>query len=917
METKNMAGVPPPPIQHMGRPLTLLFSALFSIGAFGAGIPDLSSTVLFEFSEPRRTVYFVERPLAVAPSEKNLIPKTQWVRAWLESGKGDYIEFGNRIVLQIDEPEKLLSVLEGFPMRVSRQVTHNIYILEAKDTWIALDAASELSNHPLVSACYPVSIRPKKLHGSLFSKPNDPYFAKSKDSKIPWQAYLENRDLDGTRLGVDLNVRAAWTESRGTGIVIAVADDGVDLTHPDLAPQAVDMPHFSFTTFTESGVPAGSSANHGTAVAGLALAKGNNKIGISGVAPEARLASWVLFNARDRFVLSDETLMDMFQYKSNVVSIQNHSWGNDSSVQFPVSTLENIGISNAVAFGRSGLGTVIVRAGGNGRERSINANDDGYLTDPRVIGVAAARLDGKFARYSSPGACLLVAAPSGDEDLASNPCSTNSPNLLTTDRQKQAGYNSNTNDLADYGFGGTGFNGTSASTPQISGAAALILAANTNLTYRDVQQILILSSRHYDSSDPDLLRNAAGFQVSHNLGFGIPDTGIAVTLATTWRNRPATKRIEFASNRRAAIPDEGLRVRVTGDSIPIELQSIIALPALGPFPDSPTEILPAADVGTTVVGIADSLTGRAALIERGENYFCEKLSAAAAADAAFAIVYNNRDTSARIVMGATEYTTIPAVFINQRDGEALRDVVQSNPSTRVQLSLETTNYTFQVPDSLLCEHVSVRINGDHTSRGDMRITLLSPQGTRSVLQSLGDDDSIGPRDWTYMSTHHFYENSAGNWTIEVSDLAEKGTGSIRSVRLMIDGVPINDSDRDGLDDSWERAFFGNLAWGAKDDPDDDGYSNAWEQIAADDPSRSDTQFRVDIARWNANRVRLSWPGKSGAVYRVSVGSEPVVLQTLVTNVAGAFPETEIFIPYTNDIHRFYQIEDLSKVPLQR
>jgi len=43
---------------------------------------------------------------------------------------------------------------------------------------------------------------------------------------------LENRDANGTLLGVDLNLRAAWPVTRGAGTVIAVADDGVELTHP-------------------------------------------------------------------------------------------------------------------------------------------------------------------------------------------------------------------------------------------------------------------------------------------------------------------------------------------------------------------------------------------------------------------------------------------------------------------------------------------------------------------------------------------------------------------------------------------------------------------------------------------------------------------------------------------------------------
>ena len=249
-----------------------------------------SDTVVFEFSEPRRARYQIVPPLATGASRKNLLPRIQWLEARPESGRGPAIEFGNRIVLELANPDDLEELLKGTPFHASRRLSRNLFIVEGEDTWTALQSASELVNDPRVIACHPVARRPKVLHGAMAARPNDPYFGKSTDSKFPWQAHLENRDLDGTRLGVDLNVREAWAVSRGEGVIVAVADDGVELTHPDLAPQAEGSPHFNFSTYREDGLPAGSSANHGTAVAGLAVARGDNKIGISGVAPRAR--SW-------------------------------------------------------------------------------------------------------------------------------------------------------------------------------------------------------------------------------------------------------------------------------------------------------------------------------------------------------------------------------------------------------------------------------------------------------------------------------------------------------------------------------------------------------------------------------------------------------------------------------------------------
>src|SRR5439155_18360101 len=145
--------------------------------------------------------------------------------------------------------------------------------------------------------------RQKSLHSQYALMPNDPYF--------PVQWNLENRGPDGAPLGVDLNVRAAWPFSRGDGVLVAICDDGVELDHPDLATNAMG-PHFNFSDGTLNGFPQSSLSEHGTSVAGLAVARSDNKIGISGVAPLAHFASLVIFTPFDN-IASEEQLMDMFQ----------------------------------------------------------------------------------------------------------------------------------------------------------------------------------------------------------------------------------------------------------------------------------------------------------------------------------------------------------------------------------------------------------------------------------------------------------------------------------------------------------------------------------------------------------------------------------------------------------------------------
>jgi subtilisin family serine protease/subtilisin-like proprotein convertase family protein len=878
---------------------------LSGLGASRAQSISPSAVTHFVFREPRLARYHISPNSPVSRVKTAL---AQWIEAWPDNGSTNSVQFGARVVLQIQPGQRLEDLFNGRPVQLSRTLRPGLFILQAPDVETALLEANRLAADRRVIVSYPVTRRLKRLSNPYAPRPNDPLFFQAGQPGDQWQANLENRNTNGTPTGIDLNIRAAWPLSEGEGVLVAVADEGFELDHPDLVDRTGGAPHYNFVTVQPDGVPLDDSLIHGTPVAGLIGATANNGIGISGVAPKVRLASWVIFGPNE-VAVSEEALMDMFQYQSNVVRVQNHSWGKSGNEQVPVSVLEDMAISNAVYFGRSGRGVVLVRAAGNGRVDGNDANEDGYLADPRVIAVAAARLDGRVAGYSSPGANILVSAPGGDDDPHFHPCLPNSPRIVTTDDQGSAGYNPNPSPAGDYAVGARAFAGTSAATPQISGVAALMLAANTNLTYRDVQQILILSSRFTDLSDPTLQTNAAGFRVSHNLGFGVPDAGAAVSLARSWSNRPPPTTVTYAAtNSAAAIPDLGLRLVTMGGDVPTNVQSIIALPGAGPQFDTTTALMPLVDVGIATNSLTADLRGKAALIQRGSNYFCQKIQFAADAGAAFAVVYDNVDGNVRIAMGGTDLTPIPSVFISQNDGEALRDFLAATPQAQSQLSLTTTNYTFKVAETLQCEFVGVRVNTDHTARGDLRIVLTSPGGTRSVLQRLNEDTAAGPMDWTYYSVQHFYESSYGTWTLSVSDQNTNGVGSVLNASLMITGVPITDTDHDGLDDDWERHYFNTLAYGAADDPDHDGYSNAREQLMGTNPNAPAVSITLDMSRWDDRLARLSWEGNTNTVYLLSAGFALGLPLTTITNLPGQFPQTEWFVPFNQTTQQFFRIQ---------
>jgi subtilisin family serine protease len=92
----------------------------------------------------------------------------------------------------------------------------------------------------------------------------------------PYQALQENL--------VTMNVAAAHRWSRGSGVHVAIIDTGADTGHPDLAGRVAEKQNF-----VDADDWAFNHDRHGTAVAGVIAADSNNRIGIVGVAPEARL----------------------------------------------------------------------------------------------------------------------------------------------------------------------------------------------------------------------------------------------------------------------------------------------------------------------------------------------------------------------------------------------------------------------------------------------------------------------------------------------------------------------------------------------------------------------------------------------------------------------------------------------------
>ena len=313
--------------------------------------------------------------------------------------------------------------------------------------------------------------------------------------------------------GVDLNVVPVWEAGyTGAGVTVGIVDSGVETLHPDL------IDNIGPTEIHFDALDGGNNPNpfflnpgnaHGTAVAGIVAASAND-IGGVGIAPGAEIAGIRLVDNG----ISPASIADMFRHATDVIDIYNHSWGPPdirSAASFINPDAAVIqAMRDSVYFGRDGLGVLHFWAAGNGGEGLDYSSYDAYVNSRWTIGVTGHDHDGEYANidgtrtsYPEGGPSVFVTAPTGSVALDVGLESGTGSGIVTTDLSEEFGYNQGPDPdtleevdrdfLADEDYTSL-FNGTSASTPMGAGVAALILEANPNLSYRDVQEILVRSA---------------------------------------------------------------------------------------------------------------------------------------------------------------------------------------------------------------------------------------------------------------------------------------------------------------------------------------------------------------------------------------------------------------------------------------
>lgn len=414
-------------------------------------------------------------------------------------------------------PDTNLDDLESiFGLTIVRNVSYDadVYIAEvhADDMMAILNTARSLHESGLVHFAEPII---RQEYSTRFI-PNDTLFDDL------W--HLRNTGPNSYFIaGNDANVVGAWDSATGDGVNILIVDEGTEVSHEDLSANTRTDIDYDYADDDDLPSP-GANEFHGTNVAGIAAAVGNNIQGVTGAAYDASIIAIRLLSnqghsdAQTASALShlvDEVIV------SNQAHVSNNSWGPTDLPRNKQQFASNVetAIENGINNGRDGKGIIYTWASGNGKKSSDRSSYDPYTNSRYTVTVAASGGKGKFSSYSEPGPCVLVNAPSEFGDSFAS--------FYTTTTKVNNDYISN-------------FGGTSSAAPLAAGVIALMLEENPSLTWRDVQQILVESSSETDLMETSWQLNGAGHLYNENYGFGRVNGVAAVSAASNWTNLPTT-----------------------------------------------------------------------------------------------------------------------------------------------------------------------------------------------------------------------------------------------------------------------------------------------------------------------------------------------------------------------------------------
>lgn len=591
-----------------------------------------------------------------------------------------------------------------------------------KEKDLALQALSVLHNHPLIDYAEPNYLQ------YVDQTPNDPNFSQL------WG--LNNTGQTGGINDADIDAPEAWNISTGSSeIIVGVIDTGIDYDHKDLAVNIWSNPEeipgngidddangyvddvHGINSITGTGDPM-DDHYHGTHCSGTIGAVGNNTIGVVGVNWTVKLIGLKFLDSGGSGWTDDaiECINYAVALKNSGVNIRvlSNSWGGGGYSQAladAIDVADNAGILFVAAAGNSSLNNDII------------PHYPSSYTNDNILSVASIDHNDELSYFSNYGPESVDLGAPGSSILSTVP--DNSYSTLS---------------------------GTSMATPHVSGAAALLLSVNDQLS---VQQLKSLLMDYGESGLDGMCVSNRKLNVYNSLSRVEPP-------APTFRLSP--------------LPPASQSIN-QGDSAPyyINIESVLGFDdsvnlstSSEPPINATINIVPnpcASDNSSTITVYTSTET------EPGD----------------YVITVTGRYTDESDITTITKTTSV-ALKVNPKNLETesySNNTVMSIPDNK----RNGIKSFIDVPDSLTIWEISCEVHITHTYISDLVVKLISPSRTEVILHNRdgGWTENIHQ---TYYPTEFRNENSGGAWTLLVSDNYKYDVGTLDSWTLTINGIPV-------------------------------------------------------------------------------------------------------------------------------
>ena len=561
--------------------------------------------------------------------------------------------------------------------------------------------------------------------------------------------------------GEDINHSGAMALGvTGSGVRVNVIDTGLELQHPDLQANIVAGGSYDYVGNDDD--PTNEyedDGDHGTSVAGLIAAVGDNGIGVSGVAGDAQLQGYNVLS------LPGATYTHyIFAHGGDESGLGNTDIFNKSLGDNPTSdTRINSDLLDALSCFttggiadmssdaecnsalRSGRGAIYVKSAGNdfssedGDEgcdefgiTCWNVNMESEETYPYQIIVGALNANGYKSSYSTAGSAIWVSSPGGEDGWEKEHVD-----------DKLEPYGLSHENYSNY-FTDSSWRNAMVTTDQVScdyGYTTKVVNFIVDVLYNTVE-IGRTSFNENDTLNPkcDYTSTFNGTSSAAPVVSGVVALMLEANPDLSWRD---VKHILARSAR-----------QVDSDAAALDVPAVVCANSSCSSYESSSSI---------------SFTARDAWITNAAGYKYHTWYGFGAVNAGAAVAMAQSYSSPLDDWQKSSYRQSVSASIPDATGAA-------------------ASATLNVADSLTIESVQLELSITHTAIGQLAVVLYSPEGTRSVVltpyNQFGEDDDFSS---TLLSNAFYGESSAGDWRLEVYDLSENESGSLDTATISIYG----------------------------------------------------------------------------------------------------------------------------------